>query len=190
MGKFSRVELTKKLALLLGQKTKEINNKNVRFSRTNKLTLNAGCGADWWGDIRTDVERYSTRYLKPTTANLIADVHHLPFKNDCFSITRCNHVLEHVDDPRLALKELRRVSNTVIVHVPVWHLYSFLIETVSLFYLAFFRGHEAIQHQLREISRWKERYSDHKWYIQFGNARINRLYGIPKEYEKIFHKNV
>lgn len=153
-----------------------------------KPTLNAGCGVKRWGDIRVDVERHSSiLYLEKTSANVIADIQFLPFKNESFSETRCFHVLEHVDNPRRALIELKRVSDVVIIRVPVWHFYNFLIEAISLFVDIFFRP-RLVPHVVREIRRWKKRYGTHKWYIRLENAKINRLYGVPKEYEKLFVK--
>ena len=47
------------------------------------------------------------------------DAHALPFKENIFATVYANHILEHLDDPIKALKELRRVStNLVIIKVP------------------------------------------------------------------------
>jgi len=146
------------------------------------LKLNAGCGRKSWGDIRVDVERYSNIYLSKTSANVIADVCFLPFKECSFSECRCFHVLEHVDDPRLALSELRRVSEKVVLRFPVWHLYSFMIEVLGLLLIFVFRP-TFFYSGFTKIRRWKERYGTHKWYLHFKNAKINSIFGIPKEYE-------
>ena len=37
------------------------------------------------------------------------DIHNMPFENNVFDVVLCNHVLEHVKDDILALKEIRRV---------------------------------------------------------------------------------
>lgn len=37
------------------------------------------------------------------------DIHHMPFQDDSFDVVLCNHVLEHVNDDRLALREIYRV---------------------------------------------------------------------------------
>lgn len=147
-------------------------------------TLNVGCGFDSWGDVRLEVERYSWRYKRKTTANVIGDAHHLPFRSDVFTKVRCYHVLEHLDNPFQAYKELKRVTKgEIIVRVPVWHLYSYLIETLGLFqWIALFKVSHAI-YQLKQIKRWKERYSDHMWYIRHRGAKTNRLFWLPKEYE-------
>jgi hypothetical protein len=152
-----------------------------------KPTLNAGSGAENWGDVRVDVERgHSFFFPGKSTANMIADVQHLPFRNQSFSETRCFHVLEHTDNPRLALSELRRVSAKVVIRVPVWHLYSFLIEASAILAVMIL-NHARFLNHLREIKRWKKRYGTHKWYVHFKNASVNRWLGIiPREQEKIF----
>jgi ubiquinone/menaquinone biosynthesis C-methylase UbiE len=50
---------------------------------------------------------------------VICDIQHLPFKHDSFLDSYCFHVLEHIDNPSLGLKELYRVtSNCVEIEVP------------------------------------------------------------------------
>lgn len=149
-----------------------------------ELTLNVGCGCDLWGKIRLDTERFSSRYDRRTSVNIIGDVHFLPFQDNVFKIVKCFHVLEHVHNPHRAFRELRRVaSQKVIVRVPIWHLYSFLIEAIALFVYLFCKP-TLVLHQLRKIVNWRERYSGHKWYIRFKQAKVNKQFGIPKEFER------
>ncbi|SUZ80169.1 uncharacterized protein METZ01_LOCUS33023 [marine metagenome] len=52
------------------------------------------------------------------------DIHNMPFENNVFDIVLCNHVLEHVKDDILALKEIRRVlkkGGYSILQVPFYH---------------------------------------------------------------------
>ena len=52
---------------------------------------------------------------------LQGDIHLLPFKNHIFDYIIANEVLEHVEDPFLAMKEFRRVckkNSLVILSVP------------------------------------------------------------------------
>ena len=51
---------------------------------------------------------------------IIADVQHLPFRDKAFSFTNCSHVLEHTDQPSLALSEVKRVSRSYYVECPNW----------------------------------------------------------------------
>ena len=163
----------------------------------SELTLNVGCGCDSWGDVRVDIERFSWRYRKPTTANVIADAHHLPFRDKIFTHVRCWHVLEHLKDPRKALKELRRVCNgTLDLKYPIWHLYNYVGEALYLIKktillpliikrLGVWEGLNNWKITLSQILRWKERYADHRWYIHVkGEHRHKFFIFIPKEYHK------
>ena len=152
------------------------------------MRLNAGCGCDIWGDIRVDKERYSKRYRKKTSANVIGDAHCLPFQNKVFSETKAFHVLEHLENPRLAFFELKRVTKGILtVRVPIWHFYSYVGESLRLIFNFFFfpihRNVAKLKHSFMQMKRWKERYSDHKWYIRSKIAMINFIGFFPKEYE-------
>ena len=52
---------------------------------------------------------YVTADLEPGAAMVAADITALPFGDDSFDAILCIHVLEHVDDDRAAVAELRRV---------------------------------------------------------------------------------
>jgi len=60
--------------------------------------------------------------LKPETRIpnfILADAHHLPFKDGFFRKAYCSHVLEHVDSPETVIKELLRICNgTILIRVP------------------------------------------------------------------------
>jgi len=66
------------------------------------LRLNIGCGPSFEGDVRIDVR-------KTKAVTMIADAHVLPFKDESFSYVICTEVLEHLDSPFKALKEIFRV---------------------------------------------------------------------------------
>jgi len=87
------------------------------------LILDVGCGSGvsygfkphFKADVFLDVEKPSS----PIPNFVVGDVQHLPFKTGSFKEVYCNHVLEHVENPFQALKELIRVANgTVTVKVP------------------------------------------------------------------------
>lgn len=76
-------------------------------------SLNIGCGADTWGDVRLDVAfNFLMDTFKPT---ILADAHYLPFKDRSFNIVKASHVLEHLKDPLKALDEMMRVAEAKIV---------------------------------------------------------------------------
>lgn len=52
---------------------------------------------------------YITADLASPLAAIHCDIQDLPFRDAWFDLVICNHVLEHIPDDRLALRELRRV---------------------------------------------------------------------------------
>jgi ubiquinone/menaquinone biosynthesis C-methylase UbiE len=75
--------------------------------KKNKMvwTLDIGVGERPRGIINIDVIR--TPYC-----NIVADATNLPFKSCVFSRIWCSQVLEHLDNPRKAIKEINRVLNS------------------------------------------------------------------------------
>lgn len=68
-----------------------------------KLILNLGCGNQKYGDIRVDIH-------KTFTVNFIADLETpLPFRDEVFDVVYSRCVFEHLRNPSLFLKEIRRV---------------------------------------------------------------------------------
>lgn len=57
-------------------------------------------------------------------------IYELPYKDNSFDTVMCTEVLEHLDDPRKALKELSRVSSKYVVltvpNEPFWMMANFL----------------------------------------------------------------
>ena len=47
------------------------------------------------------------------------DGYNIPYKDGEFDLAYCSHVIEHVEHPRLLLRELRRVSKFQIFEVPI-----------------------------------------------------------------------
>ena len=92
------------------------------------MKLDVGCGRTMLADIRLDLYRVTPELLLDrqtcvTTANIIGDACHLPFRSDVFDEVICYHQLEHVDDPIKELRELIRVSKNRI-HIKVPHRYA------------------------------------------------------------------
>lgn len=52
---------------------------------------------------------YTTCDLNSPIADIKADIQNLPFEDNSFDVIFCNHVLEHVDDDKKALRELFRI---------------------------------------------------------------------------------
>jgi hypothetical protein len=49
---------------------------------------------------------------------VVADAHHLPFREGAFAYTICSHILEHMDDPQQFASELQRVSEAGYIQSP------------------------------------------------------------------------
>lgn len=98
-----------------------------------RLILDAGSGAYPWSraTILCDLYVGSTvhRGGKPASLDgrpfICCDIQHLPFKTGVFFFVRSAHVLEHVDNPTLALRELKRVGRHGYVAFPsqFWELF-------------------------------------------------------------------
>ena len=65
---------------------------------------------------------YKTCDLNSPLAEIKADICNLPFENNSFDLVLCNHVLEHVLNDKLAIRELFRVlkkGGVLIAQVPL-----------------------------------------------------------------------
>lgn len=49
---------------------------------------------------------------------VVADAHHLPFKDGVFAYAICSHILEHMDDPVQFVGELTRVAKSGYIQSP------------------------------------------------------------------------
>jgi len=77
------------------------------------MKANLGCGDESWGEIRVDLRRESS-------ANVLADIENLPFRDQVFVDVHCISVIEHIPGLYKALREILRVSRKrVILEVPV-----------------------------------------------------------------------
>jgi SAM-dependent methyltransferase len=64
---------------------------------------------------------YITADLESPLAKVKMDIHEIPFEQDSFDCVLCNHVIEHVDNDLLAVKEILRVlkpGGWAIIQVP------------------------------------------------------------------------
>ena len=52
---------------------------------------------------------YLTADLESPLADMHFDVQHIPLEDDFTDVVICNHILEHVEDDRQALRELHRI---------------------------------------------------------------------------------
>ncbi len=87
--------------------------------RARKPLLNVGCKSAYTksSDINLDIEKRKVpRFVRGDIQDLTM------FDDKEFGAVYASHVLEHVDDPDTALKELHRVSENVfiITPLPIW----------------------------------------------------------------------
>lgn len=52
---------------------------------------------------------YFSADIESPLARIKMDIQAIPFEENTFDVIFCNHILEHVDDDRLAMREMRRV---------------------------------------------------------------------------------
>lgn len=67
---------------------------------------------------------YITGDIESPLAKVKMDIHKIPFDENTFDVIFCNHVLEHVDDDILAMKEMLRVlkpGGWAILQVPFFY---------------------------------------------------------------------
>lgn len=89
------------------------------------------------------------------------DAKDIPFPNNEFDMVICSQVLEHIENPHHAVKELSRVSRGIVlvdVPTPLWELWQFSYWTLN---------------KLRNPSRALNRYREVK---KGGNASLKRAF--------------
>ncbi len=65
------------------------------------------CFMDYFEELHQ--ESYITADIESPLAKVKMDVHAIPFADNSFDVTFCNHVMEHVDDDIKAMSELYRI---------------------------------------------------------------------------------
>jgi ubiquinone/menaquinone biosynthesis C-methylase UbiE len=90
-----------------------------------EMVLDVGCGAYPFPfattlvDLYTEKSEHRREDLKTDGKDFReADINHLPFEDKSYDFVYCSHVLEHVDDPKLACHELIRVGKRGYIETP------------------------------------------------------------------------
>ena len=125
-----------------------------------RYLLDIGCGGKGDGIVNIDLFQGKTphtsqQYIesRKITNFVNADAHKLPFRDSVFFYTKCSHVLEHLEKPIEAIKEMKRVSKGVsVVYVPSnlnkdrtkTHLYSWTNWTLNNFMKRIFNNVKVI----------------------------------------------
>lgn len=66
------------------------------------------------------LRKHWERFANPRLAFQVADVYDLPFDDNSFRIVTAFSVLQHLDDPHSALREIRRVCNGWLIASVPW----------------------------------------------------------------------
>ncbi len=89
------------------------------------IDLGSGDKPFWRADIFLDklslgnVQRFSSSGpVKELGLFVDGDLTKTPFKNKAFDFSFCSHVLEHVEKPELAIKEIVRISKRGFIELP------------------------------------------------------------------------
>jgi SAM-dependent methyltransferase len=64
------------------------------------------------------VDLFRTYMGKKNCADVIADAHFLPFRDNAFFSVFSSHTLEHCENPMQVLREFRRVGRVLVIKVP------------------------------------------------------------------------
>lgn len=125
-------------------------------------TLDVGCGRDTNCDVRVDI----CRRFKPT---IICDAQHLPLKTNTFDSVNCSHLLEHVVNPILVIREIKRVAKkdaTIVIKFPKpafannskFYLYllmfSFFPFALQVTKIILKDCYEILKHDISRMHRW------------------------------------
>ncbi len=65
------------------------------------------------------LERIEARQLPSLDQVVLFDGYHIPFDDNAFDLATCSHVMEHVEYPRVLLREIKRVSKYQVFEVPI-----------------------------------------------------------------------
>lgn len=108
-------------------KTKEFIDIKIAEIAKEKIVLDVGGGerfGKWLSEYKhlfKDTEYKTFDYDRSTGADVIGDIHQIPLVEGSIDAVICNCVLEHVDNPVIATKELFRIlrpGGKILVHVP------------------------------------------------------------------------
>ena len=81
----------------------------------------------------------------------VADVHRLPFPDDCFDLALVQSILHHDDDPRDIIREAFRLAPEIVIHEPNGNNLGLkIIERTS----AYHREHAEKSYRPLQMARW------------------------------------
>lgn len=132
----------------------------IRLIAKGRVILDAGGGKPFQKHMASYKELFSnSRYVSldkngsPDDGIVIGDIHQLPFADEFFDAVICKSALEHVENPQLAVKEIRRVlkkGGQALFYVP----FIFPYHAEKGFYKDYWRFTEdGLRHLLKDFSK-------------------------------------
>lgn len=138
---------------MLGAKYKALNILELTKDMDPKKVCEVGCGEGsilkWLSDFEfaeqlygidiseSGIEKTFEKKIKNVIELKLYDGYSIPYPDHFFDIAVCSHVLEHVEHPRLLLREIKRISRYQVFEVPVD--FSFYVDKKAAHFLAY--GH-------------------------------------------------
>jgi ubiquinone/menaquinone biosynthesis C-methylase UbiE len=86
---------------------------------------------------KSGIERTSEKKIKNIAELRVFDGYKIPYPDEFFDLVVCSHVIEHVEHPRILLREIQRISKKQIFEVPID--FSFYVDRKARHYLDY--GH-------------------------------------------------
>jgi ubiquinone/menaquinone biosynthesis C-methylase UbiE len=137
----------------LGAKYKALNIVALAKDLDAQKVCEVGCGEgsilQWLSDFnfasqfygidisQSGIERTSEKKIKNIVELKVFDGYTIPYSDKFFDLVVCSHVIEHVEHPRILLKEIQRISKKQVFEVPID--FSFYVDRKAKHYLNY--GH-------------------------------------------------
>jgi ubiquinone/menaquinone biosynthesis C-methylase UbiE len=138
---------------MLGAKYKALNIIELAEGIDPKKVCEVGCGEgsilQWLSDSdfaeklygidisESGIDKTSDKKIKNVVELRVFDGYSIPYPDKFFDLVVCSHVIEHVEHPRILLREIKRISKKQIFEVPID--FSFYVNRKAAHYLAY--GH-------------------------------------------------
>ncbi len=138
---------------MLGAKYKALNIVELAQGLDAQKVCEVGCGEgsilQWLSSFnfatqlygidisKSGIERTSEKKIKNIAELKIFDGYTIPYPDKFFDLVVCSHVIEHVEHPRILLREIQRISKKQVFEVPID--FSFYVDRKAKHYLNY--GH-------------------------------------------------
>src|SRR3989338_3692458 len=164
----------------------------IKNIKKDDLVLDAGSGDKplWRADVIVDKyldddqQRHSGAMVYDKRKIFIeADVENLPFKDKVFDFVFCAHLLEHVENPDKAIKELTRVAKRGYIEVP-YAIVDLLKPFPPHLWFCFYKKDTLIFHQKEKEKNILIHDTERFGKIFYNSSLVQYLFA--KDYKSIF----